>query len=131
MSNRSSPSWAKSHYRSNGAQQRHERGSLCRPKATPVAGHLTTSPRRTLAPRKLRHFIKGHLSCTVERSSCMERVAIAVKDGGAGCAAWGQPHFVLAPKDPRQGGLFGFKISSWPHPRKFGLKRFLAVRKVL
>jgi len=29
------------------------------------------------------------------------------------------------------GGLFSFKFSSRPHPRKFGLKRFLAVRKVL
>src|SRR5262249_14198698 len=30
---------------------------------------------------------------------------------------------------PRVGGLFGFKFSSRPHPRKFGLKRFLAVRR--
>src|SRR5262249_34146675 len=27
------------------------------------------------------------------------------------------------------GGLFGFKFSSRPHPRKFGQKRFLAVRR--
>src|SRR5262249_59658381 len=33
--------------------------------------------------------------------------------------------------DPPGGGLFNFKLSSWPHPRKFGLKRFLTVRKVL
>src|SRR5262245_47087389 len=32
---------------------------------------------------------------------------------------------------PPRGGLFNFKLSSWPHPRKFGLKRFLTVRKVL
>src|SRR5262249_13205780 len=32
---------------------------------------------------------------------------------------------------PPVGGLFSFKFSSRPHPRKFGLKRFLAVRKVL
>src|SRR5262249_27166190 len=30
---------------------------------------------------------------------------------------------------PRGGGLFGFKFSSRPHPRKFGQKRFLAVRR--
>src|SRR6516225_9489312 len=30
---------------------------------------------------------------------------------------------------PRVGGLFGFKFSSRPHPRKFGEKRFLAVRR--
>src|SRR6516225_10995221 len=28
------------------------------------------------------------------------------------------------------GGLFGFKFSSRPHPRKFGVKRFLVVRQV-
>src|SRR5215467_5802846 len=32
---------------------------------------------------------------------------------------------------PPVGGLFNFKFSSRPHPRKFGLKRFLTVRKVL
>src|SRR5262249_26684038 len=40
--------------------------------------------------------------------------------------------FVLPPNvyvAPRQGGLFGFKFSSRAHPRKFGLKRFLAVRR--
>src|SRR5262249_16060994 len=30
---------------------------------------------------------------------------------------------------PPVGGLFGFKFSSRPHPRKFGVKRFLAVRR--
>src|SRR5262245_28387848 len=30
---------------------------------------------------------------------------------------------------PPGGGLFGFKFSSRRHPRKFGLKRFLAVRR--
>jgi len=30
---------------------------------------------------------------------------------------------------PPVGGLFGFKFSSRPHPRKLGVKRFLAVRK--
>src|SRR5262247_3394202 len=30
---------------------------------------------------------------------------------------------------PPVGGLFGFKFSSRPHPRKFGQKRFLAVRR--
>src|SRR5262245_12396670 len=30
---------------------------------------------------------------------------------------------------PGVGGLFGFRFSSRPHPRKFGQKRFLAVRR--
>src|SRR5262249_17692970 len=31
---------------------------------------------------------------------------------------------------PREGGLFGFKFSSRPHPWKFGVKRFLVLREV-
>src|SRR6516164_3644306 len=31
--------------------------------------------------------------------------------------------------NPPVGGLFGFKFSSRPHPRKFGAKRFLAARR--
>ena len=31
---------------------------------------------------------------------------------------------------PPVGGLFGFKFSSRPHPRKFGVQRFLVVREV-
>jgi hypothetical protein len=31
--------------------------------------------------------------------------------------------------DPPVGGLFGFKFSSRSHPRKFGQKRFLALRR--
>jgi hypothetical protein len=31
---------------------------------------------------------------------------------------------------PPVGGLFSFKFSSRPHPRKFGVKRFLVVREV-
>src|SRR5262249_43737106 len=31
---------------------------------------------------------------------------------------------------PPGGGLFGFKFSSRPHPRKFGVKRFLVVREI-
>src|SRR5215831_14620336 len=46
----------------------------------------------------------------------------------------GQPHFVLPPnlymRTPGKGGLFGFKFSSRPHPRKLGVKRFLVVREV-
>src|SRR5262249_8002268 len=41
--------------------------------------------------------------------------------------------FVLPPDvyvAPREGGLFSFKFSSRPHPRKFGVKRFLVVREV-
>jgi hypothetical protein len=33
--------------------------------------------------------------------------------------------------DPPGGGLFGFKLSSWPHPWRFGVKRFLVLREVL
>jgi len=33
--------------------------------------------------------------------------------------------------DPPVGGLFAFKFSSRPHPWKFGVKRFLALREVL
>src|SRR6516162_6183944 len=68
---------------------------------------------------------------------CMERVAIAMQDGGAGAGARAasQPHFVLPPnlynEPPRRGGLFGFRFSSRPHPRKFGVKRFLVLREVL
>src|SRR5262245_5915833 len=36
--------------------------------------------------------------------------------------------FVLPPNGP-PGGLFDFKFSSRPHPRKFGQKRFLVVRR--
>src|SRR6516165_8077242 len=45
----------------------------------------------------------------------------------------GQPHFVLPPNlymGPPVGGLFGFKFSSRPHPRKSDVKRFLVVREV-
>src|SRR5262249_60477370 len=44
----------------------------------------------------------------------------------------GQPHFVLPPNlyiGPPVGGLFGFRFSARPHPRKFGVKRFLVVRR--
>ena len=65
----------------------------------------------------------------------MERITIAMQDGGAGAGARAasQPHFVLPPNlymGPPGGGLFGFKFSSRPHPRKFGVKRFLVVRQV-
>src|SRR5262249_20109308 len=46
--------------------------------------------------------------------------------------AAGQPHFCLATErlcGPPGGGLFGFKFSSRPHPRKFGVKRYLAVSR--
>src|SRR5262249_26265131 len=63
------------------------------------------------------------------RSGCMERIAIAMQDGGAGRVRGmrrrheprGQPHFVLPPNlymGPPVGGLFGFKFSSKRHPRK-------------
>jgi hypothetical protein len=32
---------------------------------------------------------------------------------------------------PPVGGLFNFKFSSGPHPRKFGVKQFLVLREVL
>jgi hypothetical protein len=72
----------------------------------------------------------------------MERIAIAMQDGGAGAGARHEAaaraarltSFCLAAEPlygtPRRGGLFGFKFSSMPHPRKFGVKRFLVVREV-
>src|SRR5262245_45039323 len=66
----------------------------------------------------------------------MERVAMAMQERVRGMRRRheprGQPHFVLPPNvhvAPPVGGLFGFKFSSRPHPRKFGQKRFLAVRR--
>src|SRR5262249_52501965 len=44
-------------------------------------------------------------------------------------AVWGGASRVTGVRGGPQGGLFGFKFSSRAHPRKFGLKRFLAVRK--
>src|SRR5215471_9937364 len=72
------------------------------------------------------------------RSGCMERIAIAMQDGGTGAGAQHgdagrEANLILSCRrtsiwDPR-GGLFGFKFSARPHPRKFGQKRFLAVRR--
>ena len=71
----------------------------------------------------------------------MERIGIAMQDGGAGAGARHEAaaraarptSFLSCHRTsmwaPRWGGLFGFKFSSRPHPRKFGLKRFLAVRR--
>ena len=68
----------------------------------------------------------------------MERIAIAMQDGGDGAGARHEAaaratrptSFCLAAyMGPPGGGLFGFKFSSRRHPRKFGLKRFLAVRR--
>src|SRR5262249_1793102 len=72
------------------------------------------------------------------RGGCMERIAIAIQDGGAGAGAQhggagrGPTSFLSCHRTsmwPPVGGLFGFKFSSRPHPRKFGQKRFLAVRR--
>jgi hypothetical protein len=70
----------------------------------------------------------------------MERIAIAMQDGGTGAGAQhgdaGREANLILPCrrssiwDPR-GGLFTFKFSSKPHPRKFGVKRFLVVRGLL
>ena len=69
----------------------------------------------------------------------MERIAIAIQDGGDGAGARHEAaaratrptSFCLAAyMGPPGGGLFGFKFSSRPHPRKFAVKRFLAVREV-
>src|SRR6516162_3906969 len=89
------------------------------------------------------------------RSGCMERIAIAMQDGGTGAGAQHgdagrEANLILSCRrtsiwDPR-GGLFGFKFcgreraplgggrskienSSRLYPRKFGQKRFLAVRR--
>src|SRR4029453_17582469 len=72
---------------------------------------------------------------------CMERIVIAMQDGGTGAGAQhggagreANLIFVLPPNvyvGPRYGGLFGFKFSSRPHHWKFGVKRFLVLREVL
>jgi hypothetical protein len=59
------------------------------------------------------------------------RHRMGAQHGGAGREA--NLIFVLPPNvyaaPPPVGGLFGFKYSSRRHPRKFGVKRFLAVRR--
>jgi len=70
----------------------------------------------------------------------MERIVIAMQDGGTGASAQhggagseANLIFVLPPNiyvGPPVGGLFGFKFSSRPNPRKLGLKRFLVLREV-
>jgi hypothetical protein len=67
----------------------------------------------------------------------MERIAIAMQDGGAGAGAQhggagrGPTSFLSCHYvGPPVGGLFGFRFSFRPHPRKFGVKRFLVVREV-
>jgi len=67
----------------------------------------------------------------------MERIAIAIQDGGAGAGAQhggaGREANLIfvVPPNVYVGPLFGFKFSSRPHPRKFGVKRFLVVRRLL
>ena len=66
----------------------------------------------------------------------MERIAIAIQDGGAGAGAQhggaGREANLIfvVPPNVYVGPLFGFKFSSRPHPRKFGVKRFLVLREV-
>ena len=72
----------------------------------------------------------------------MERIAIAMQDGGAGAGARHEAaaraarptSFLSCHRTsmwaPRWGGLFGFRFSFRPHPRKFGVKRFLVVSEV-
>ena len=75
------------------------------------------------------------------KNGCMERIAIAMQDGGAGAGAQhggaGREANLIflscrstSIMGPPVGGLFSFKSSSRPHPRKFGVKRFLVVRGV-
>ena len=64
----------------------------------------------------------------------MERIAIAMQDGGAwagaqhGSAGREANLIFVLPLNvygaPPVGGLFGFKFSSRPHPRKFGVNDF-------
>ena len=70
----------------------------------------------------------------------MERIVIAMQRRRGGCAACGgasrEANLILSCRrtsimGPRQGGLFGFKFSSRPHPRKFAVKRFLVLREAL
>ena len=68
----------------------------------------------------------------------MERSVIAMQDGGTGPGAQhggagreANLIFVLPPNVyvPPGRGTFWFRFSFRPHPRKFGQKRFLAVRR--
>src|SRR5262245_36528318 len=59
-------------------------------------------------------------------SNCMERIAIAMQDGGAGAGA----RHEAAARRPPGGGRAKIENSSSRHPWKFGVKRFLVVREV-
>jgi len=72
----------------------------------------------------------------------MQRIAIAMQDGGAGAGARHEAaarargaNLILSCRRTSiwtpVGGTFGFKFSSRPHPWKFGVKRFLMLREVL
>src|SRR5262249_60286717 len=51
------------------------------------------------------------------------------RGGGGGVGGGARAARLACAEGPPVGGLFGFKFSSKPHPRKFGQKRFLAVRR--
>src|SRR5262249_49130742 len=75
----------------------------------------------------------GAAAWSASRSQCRMEAPGRVRGMRGQHEPRGQPHFVLPPNlymGPREGGLFGFKFSSRPHPRKFGVKRFLVVRGV-
>src|SRR5262249_35236913 len=73
----------------------------------------------------------GAAAWSASRSQCRMEAPGRVRGMRRRHEPRGQPYFVLPPNlwAPREGGLFGFKFSSTPHPRKFGLKRFRAVRR--
>src|SRR5262249_35414129 len=81
------------------------------------------------------HSRKGRATAwSASRSQCRMEAPGRVRGMRRRNEPRGQPHFVLPPDlymGPPGGGLFGFKFSSRPHPRKFAVKRFLVVRRLL
>src|SRR6516164_8801225 len=76
--------------------------------------------------------VKGAAAWSASRSQCRMEAPGRVRGIRRPHEPRGQPHFVLPPNlymGPPVGGLFGFKFSFRRHPRKFGQKRFLAVRR--
>src|SRR5215472_10365826 len=69
----------------------------------------------------------GAAAWSASRSQCRMEAPARVRGMRGRHEPRGQPHFVLPPNlynGPPGRGLFGFKFSSRPHPRKFGVKRF-------
>src|SRR5215831_19013878 len=81
--------------------------------------------RLNLACQATTGYLK-HIFCTVTKGGGLGNcIGTAMRDGGFG----GGAGRVAGVRGGPQGGLFSFKFSSRTHPRKFGLKRFLAVSR--